>query len=133
MEPPLDRRIRTSTAGNAGRPMRIPRSAGQRRENALEHLVDVADTIDGLEFADLGEMFGNRFSLRAIDVQALAHDRRIVVLALLGGETDFAAAEDRAVGHVELDRDIQWLAEPVEQRFERRTLRQVARVTIEDE
>src|SRR5678816_4444256 len=104
MEPQLDRRRRTSTAGNAGRPARVPRSAWQRRENALEYLVDVAGTIDGFELADLGKVLGNRFGLRTIDVQSLAHDRRIVVLAVLGGETDLAAAEDRAVGHVELDR-----------------------------
>src|SRR5580765_8969375 len=98
MEPQLDRRGRTSTAGNAGRPMRIPRSAWQRRENALEHLVDATDAVDSLEMAKLGEMFGNRFGLGAIDVQPLAHDRRIIVLAVLGSEPDLTAAEDRAVG-----------------------------------
>src|SRR5690606_31269398 len=43
------------------------------------------------------------------------------------------ALDDKFVGHLELDGDIQRLVETIEQGFERRALGEVARISIEDE
>ena len=49
--------------------------------------------------------------LLGIDVQAIAHDFRIVIVAMLGLEADFTTANDHFVGHVELHDGIQRLAD----------------------
>ena len=77
-------------------------------------------------------MLGHRRGLLAVDIQPLAHDRRIVVRPVLSRKTLGAACQDGRIGYVELDCDIERLAQTRKQRFQRLALDQVAWIAVED-
>src|SRR5450755_3293717 len=124
---------RRDTDGAKWKSVRPGRTARQHGQDTLEDGVDVAYTIDRRQLADLGKMLSHRRSLLAVNIQTLAHNRRIVVRPMLSREALFAARQDRRVGNVELDRDVQRLAQAREQRFQRLALDQVARIAVENE
>src|SRR6185312_9299810 len=104
--------------GAAGSRSGTGQLAVERGEDALEHRVEVADAVDGAKAPDRAEMLGHGRGLLGVDAKALADGFGRVVLAAFGGRAAGDAFDDQLARHVEPDRDVEWLADAREQRFE---------------
>src|SRR4051812_29175309 len=101
--------------------------AGERRKNPLEHRIDIAHTVDDAELAERTEMLGDRSRLFRVDAKTLAHRFGRVVLAAFGRGAAGDALDDELARHLELDSDVERLADAREQPLERLALRDIAR------
>ena len=111
----------------------LRRHARERVADTLCDFLDAADSIDFVKLLQFGEMRDQRRGLLPIHGQALAYRFGMIVVTAFGIGASRKTLEQEVFADEEIKRGVEWFAETVEQRFERRGLRQIARITVEDE